>query len=261
MNDDASPLPPWHLVTVHGFMGSPFDWDPVLAGLDSGIAATSVCLPGHQPGNALAEGHSLNEALKALVAAISRVDPSRRLAVAGYSMGGRLLLQALGSGLISPEAVLLVSSSPGLEDARERTARRRADAQWAARIRSEAWSGLLRAWYTQPVFQDLLDDPVQFDALLASRMPLEACREGLAKVIVGMSPGELPSMWHRIRRLSIPLLAMAGERDARYVDIVERVQRLSRGAQAVIVPKAGHALLRVAPGAVAKAINHFLQRS
>src|ERR1041385_1856831 len=67
----------------------------------------------------------------------------------GYSMGGRLALQALIEGANFDRAVI-VSAGLNLEEGRDER-RARVDA-WAKRFESDPWDDVMRDWNAQPVF-------------------------------------------------------------------------------------------------------------
>ena len=51
----------------------------------------------------------------------------------------------------------------------------------------------------------------------------------------------LEPVWHELRTLELPLLAIAGARDDGYTAAAKRIARLAPNARAAIVEDAGHA--------------------
>src|SRR3954466_8396894 len=128
--------------------------------------------------------------------------PSRGDILLGYSLGGRLALQALLNGADYQRAIL-VSTGLGIEDEDARAARRASDEAWAQRFESEDFDSVMADWNAQPV----LAGP----ALTRTRDDYDprALRE--------WSSGALPPVASRLHELTIPTLWIAGARDKKYV--------------------------------------------
>jgi 2-succinyl-6-hydroxy-2,4-cyclohexadiene-1-carboxylate synthase len=166
-------------------------------------------------------------------------------------MGGRL---ALALALRAPERVarlVLVSASPGLAEAAERAARRRADAALADRIEAIGVEAFAREWAAQPLFAG---QPAEVAAAAhADRLRRGAAHH--AARLRGLGTGVMPPLWERLGELSMPVALVVGERDAKYVALARRMQDRLRAAELVVVPGAGHAVALEAPAAVAAAIG------
>ena len=168
----------------------------------------------------------------------------------GYSMGARL---ALHVALAAPQRVrrlVLVSGTAGIEDPGERAARRAADERLAEILERGTIGAFADRWLAQSLFQD---DPADVQA----RAREDIARNdpaGLAASLRGIGTGSMEPVWERLGELSMPVTVLAGARDERYVALGERLAAGSRDARVEIVPAAGHALVRAAPGAVAAAI-------
>jgi len=191
------------ITCLHGFLGNPRDWDFLRdAGFDIETPPLDA-IPGH--------GDTL----------------------LGYSLGGRLALQALLNGANYKRAIL-VSTGLGIEDKAARAARRASDETWAQRFESEDFDSVIADWNAQPVLAGpslprMRDD---FDP--------RALRE--------WSSGALPPVASRLHELTIPTLWIAGARDSKYVAEAKRGASLARGRLA-IVDDAGHRVPWEATGA------------
>ena len=140
----------------------------------------------------------------------------------GYSMGGRLALRMLE--LHPMQKAIIVSAGLNAPD----DERRKRDEEWARRFETEAWPTLMRDWNAQPVFGGHALD----------RREEDYDRAELARQLREYSPAVLPPP--ELERIETPVLWIAGERDAKYVDIARRaVARLPR-AELWICPDAGH---------------------
>ena len=146
---------------------------------------------------------------------------------------------------------MLVSTTGGIEDPAERDARRAADEELAKRIEAGTIEQFADVWTAQPLFAD---DPPE----VVARWREEVRRNrpaSLAASLRGLGAGALSSVWDELGALPMPATVVVGERDAKYRAIGERlVSVLPEAAPAIVVPGAGHGLLREAPEAVARAI-------
>jgi pimeloyl-ACP methyl ester carboxylesterase len=82
----------------------------------------------------------------------------------------------------------------------------------------------------------------------------------LAHLLRSAGQGALPGIWDELARLEIPLLALAGERDERYVSAARRIALLAPRGDARPVMGAGHAAHLERPEAVAELLLQFLDQ-
>jgi 2-succinyl-6-hydroxy-2,4-cyclohexadiene-1-carboxylate synthase len=176
------------LVCLHGFLGLPSDWD------------------------------FLGDVITPPLDAIPREGDT----LIGYSMGGRLALQALLGGARYRRAILISTRvSPADPDRRER------DEAWARRFESDDWETLMRDWNAQPIF----------GGHTMPRAEKDFDREELARQLREWSPAVLPPI--DLRSIDIPTLWIAGARDETYVAEAKRGAELT-GGEIVIVEGAAH---------------------
>jgi 2-succinyl-6-hydroxy-2,4-cyclohexadiene-1-carboxylate synthase len=149
-------------------------------------------------------------------------SPNEGDVLLGYSMGARLALQLLERQRFS--RAIIVSAGLNAPD-EERRAR---DEAWARRFESEQWESLMRAWNAQPVFAG--------HAL--PRHERDYDRGELARQLREWSPAVLPPP--RLEEIATPILWIAGERDAKYVDVARRAVARLPHAESWICPDAGH---------------------
>jgi 2-succinyl-6-hydroxy-2,4-cyclohexadiene-1-carboxylate synthase len=206
-------------VLLHGFTGGPRSFGEV--------GALVPDLPGHGP---LPPATGWDDAL----AALERLLDAGPTILGGYSMGARL---ALALALRRPWRVVrlvLESGSAGIEDDRERAARRSGDEELAQLLEREGVAAFLRVWEANPI---LAGQP--HEALRPERMRHTAA--GLASALRHLGQGAQPSLWHELPLLRVPVLLVAGALDAKYVALARRMQALLPRAELHLVEGAGHA--------------------
>ncbi|MBT8166152.1 MAG: alpha/beta fold hydrolase [Acidimicrobiia bacterium] len=220
------------LYLVPGFSQTAGAWDDVRAALPTTARARPLDVPAGATFEATA----------------ARLAREGRGVWSGYSMGGRLALSIALDRPAAVEALVLVSTNPGLEDARERATRRRSDEDLATLVESDGRERFLEQWVAQPIFDGL--DPTE-----ALRHRLSSPTE-LARQLRILGQGTHQPMWDRLGELTMPVAVMAGERDEKYTAIARRiVSAVGTNASLHIVPGAGHALLQEAPATVAEILS------
>ena len=194
-------------------------------------------------------------ATRTLLALLDELDIERAKFVS-YSMGGRLALYLALRYPHRCSGLSLESASPGIEDAAQREARRRSDEVKAARLEAGVLAGFLHDWYRQRLFASLAWREGLLQDTIEARMrndPIE-----LARSLRGMGTGQQPSLWGELGTLQVPVLAVAGELDEKFVAISRRMAFLNPRVRAAIVPGAGHNVRLEAPEAYLALLKHFL---
>ena len=235
------------LVLLHGFAGTGRGWDPVLARLDrERYTALAPDLRGHG-----ARAGDRPVTFDAITADVLALAPER-FALCGYSMGGRI---ALHVALAAPErvtALTLAATTAGIDDDRAREQRRAADAELARAIEEDGLEDFAERWLAQPLFAD---DPPAAQRLARADI-VRNDPAGLAAALRGIGTGAMDPLWERLGDLGMPATVLAGQRDAKFRELGERLVAALPGADRLLLARgAGHALPRVAPEAVAAAIS------
>ena len=165
------------------------------------------------------------------------------LVLAGYSMGGRLALHA---ALAIPQRIarlVLISTSPGIEDAGERSARRAADDALAAQIERGTIAEFVERWRGVPLFAhdpDWVHDEVAADELAAA--------------LRSLGVGAMTPMWDRLSELRMPVEVVVGADDAAYEATGRRLAASIGNATVRAVAGVGHRVVLQAPHAVVDAL-------
>jgi 2-succinyl-6-hydroxy-2,4-cyclohexadiene-1-carboxylate synthase len=171
-------------------------------------------------------------------------------------MGGRLVLHLAVREPDRFAGLVTVGASPGIDDPDERRGRRDADAELAAWMERSTIDEVVARWERLPVFEG------QSEELVAAQRAGRRSHDPrlLAQLLRSAGQGALPGIWDDLARLDIPVLALAGERDERYVAAARRIALLTPRGDARPVMSAGHAAHLERPAAVAELLLQFLDQ-
>ena len=185
---------------------------------------------------------------------LREIEGSGASVLVGYSLGGRLALRAVLRSPESYRALVLVGSTAGIEEGPLRVARAEADEKLASWIEAMPIEDIVGLWERQPLFAD------QSDALVEAQRPgrLSQDPRSLALLLRTAGQGTLEPVWHELRSLELPLLAIAGARDDGYTRAAKRIASTAPNGRAAIVENAGHAPHLQRPDEVADLVTEFL---
>ena len=151
----------------------------------------------------------------------------------GYSMGGRLAMDALVNNPAIWSGVIAVGADPGLisDDARSKQLQK--DLEWARRFRSEDIQELLVEWDELPVFCGRSN--------CASREISELDSEKISRFFDVFSKARQGNMLPMLRKLKTPpLLYISGCDDIKYTKIGQDLAAHCMPVRHQIIPNAGH---------------------
>jgi pimeloyl-ACP methyl ester carboxylesterase len=234
-------------IEVHlfpGFLGSPRDWSAIVERLENKIEGSMQCHDWLSLYRALGNDRSLT-AVAEVVASKVR-NPSAKVAVIGYSMGGRVLMHLPPD---SYDHMLLLAAHPGLQDGRE--ARRQLDQQWvqqAELLGQERW---LRQWNQQDVFKN---DRVRPHRDFASQD--FAC---FLEMIQDWSLANQEPQWNRLQETGQKVFWACGADDVKFLDLVEPLRKTLPRDHVQLLADAGHGVIFDQPQKVASWVRGVLQ--
>jgi len=245
---------------LHGFLGSPHDWDDLAAALRESLPALAA------PGALLtpdlfgADAFAHADSIPAWAEAYGRREAQARLPgpraagnyLLGYSLGGRLALHLAVQFPALWDGVIIVGANPGLDSEEARARRRTHDEAWARRFEDEPWDALLAAWDAQPVFAGRGGGPRR-------RREQDFARVQLAGALRRWSLGAQVPLWPALRGIPCPVLWVAGAEDAGQADICRRVGETIPGVEVWVAPDAGHRVPWEQPRAFAARAAGFLR--
>lgn len=237
---------PYSRVFVHGFAQNNLCIGPfaqLIAGSE-GLLAVDAPGHGHSAGHASA---SITQGAELLCAT---AGPAHYI---GYSMGGRLCIQAAISHPELVSSLVLIGATAGIEDTAQRTDRRQSDDEKATLLESVGLQQFLQHWLEQPLFRGL-PDAARFQQERESNTVA-----GLAASLRCAGTGSMIPLWDHLHRITCPVLVLTGSNDARYSEIAERlVAGIGSKATHLSIADAGHAAHLEQPESTAQAVLSFL---
>ena len=237
---------PETVVLLHGFAGTGRLWDPVAARLDAErYRPLAPDIRGH--GTAAARAPvSFDGCVEDVLGLVAHP-----VTLVGYSMGGRLALMVALTAPERIERLILVATTAGIEDPAEREQRRVADEALATEMEQGSIEAFADRWTAQPLFAGT--PPAAAASWRADILDNDP--GALAAALRGLGTGAMEPLWDRLGELTMPATVLAGERDAKFRALGERLaQALPRG-ELVILDGAGHGIPREQPAAVAAAVR------
>jgi 2-succinyl-6-hydroxy-2,4-cyclohexadiene-1-carboxylate synthase len=229
------------VVLVHGFTQTGRSWDDVAAHLEDRFDVVRVDVPGH--------GASSDVRLGFGEAAAAIGDTGGRATYVGYSMGGRLCLRLAVDRPDLVRALVLIGASPGLSDPAAREERRRADARLAFDLEENGTGEFLVRWLAQPLFETTTPRAADLEGRRTNSA------SGLAYALRRLGTGAQEPLWDRLGELRMPVLLVAGEADAKFREIADRMAAaIGPTARTAWVEGAGHAVILDQPEACARLI-------
>lgn len=250
------------IICLHGFTGSGADFGPVVEEFscqfphrNNTIEWLLLDLPGH--GNSIAGRDPEDWQLDALLDrldAVAALANSRRIAVLGYSMGGRIALHWL---LRHPRWMgILIGASPGLAQKEDRIQRQQSDKKWIDLLLNRGINAFCQAWEQQPLIQPqtTLADPLRHEiAVRRRRNPAT----GLCSALRNWGTGSLPPLWDKFNQIE-QLFLLYGNLDTKFAAIAAAMQQVDPRIQAAAVSACGHAPHLESPAETALAVGRIL---
>ena len=237
------------VVVLHGFTQTGRLWGRFGDELERHHRLVRVDLPGH--GGSAEVRADLWETAGLVEAAVGGALGSAPFAVVGYSLGGRV---ALHLALAHPERVsraVVVGATGGIDDAGARAQRRARDEATAAALEASGDVDLfLRQWLSSPMFAGLVAPGIDERR---RNTPI-----GLASSLRLAGTGSQEPLWEKLATVAVPLLALAGADDPRFVSAARRLAATVPTGTWSMVPGAGHAAHLHQPGVVARLVGSFV---
>lgn len=234
------------LVFVHGFTQTGRSWWPIAERFADRYEIMLIDAPGHGGSSTVRaslveSGHLIGE----------MGGPATYV---GYSMGGRMVLHLAANSPEFIDRLVLISTTAGIDDARERAARRASDDALAADLEREGLDAFLERWLALPLFDRL--SPAAADPDDRRRNTVD----GLASSLRLAGTGTQEPLWERLHSIDAPTLVITGELDVKFTELGRRLtDAVGRQASHTVIGDAGHATHLERRDDVHSAIEEFLR--
>ena len=230
------------LTLLHGFSQTQRSWDVIASDLRSDFTVTTIDAPGH--------GRCDEVRIDLPTAALLFAATLGRGTYLGYSMGARLALHIALEQPFVVDRLVLLGGTAGIDDTGERTKRRLVDDALADRIERDGIEMFLETWLAQPMFADVPNDREDRRRNSAPGLAASLRLDGV---------GAQDSVWDRLQEMTMPVLVLAGERDAKFTEIGHQmVKRIGGNASFTAIPDAGHAAHLEQPAAFLRIVRNWL---
>ncbi len=237
---NSVPIGKTPILFLHGFTGSGKDWSFLFSSLDSKYFPIAIDLPGHGktivPNNT---NHFSTEAYKEIIQLVLDYFEISKVILVGYSMGGRAALSFTSKNSEKVIALILESSTAGIDDKKERSVRIETDRKLADNLLRDGIDSFVDYWMDLPFFRSLksLDENEYSEVVLKKK---QNSTQGLANSLLGFSTGTMPSLWSNLSSFTTPTLLIIGSLDRKYVRINKEMNQLIPNSKLEIMGNCGH---------------------
>ena len=252
------------VLLLHGFTGSTRTWAPVAGVLSFEHTTIAVDLPGHGESDAPDDvaRYALDRFADDLAQVLTELGIDR-VAVLGYSLGGRAALRLALRHPLRVAALVLESTSAGITKDAERAARVASDAELADAIERDGIAAFVDRWERLPLWASQASLPAEVrEQLRAQRLTNDP--KGLANSLRGAGAGADLPVLDRLRSIHVPAFLITGQLDQKYVSLATRMAVELRARVPSWTPKhvaidaAGHAVHLEQPAAFSANVLGFL---
>jgi 2-succinyl-6-hydroxy-2,4-cyclohexadiene-1-carboxylate synthase len=246
------------VLLLHGFLGCKDDWHQIASSLQTGRRVAVFDLPGHGPAaDAREDSDCSMEAACHRIEAVLEALEATRAHIIGYSFGARVALHFAVTRPSCIASLVLESGSPGIEDDADRDARRRDDEMRANALIQRGLEAFVAEWEELPLFESQKSLP---DETLAGqrRRRLGGDAEALARSLRHAGTGVQHWLGGHLALINAPVLLIAGEVDAKFVDAARQMHDALPHSHLEIVATAGHNVHLEKPDEFLALVDEFL---
>lgn len=227
-----------NLFVIHGFLGQPSDWDFVKSFIEKQQPHVQVHVVDLWKDARLQPTHEFSQWAQNFCEFAKQFTGSKILM--GYSLGGRLALQALKFSSQTWDQVICLSTSPGFDDQwksqdpliGEREKRWIADSEWAHLFQVGPWEQVVKSWNAQSVFGGSKADP--------QRPQRDYDRNLLGLALTTWSQAVQENLRPLIQENFKKILWIVGAEDEKYCTMTEDLVRWIPELQVLKIANAGH---------------------
>ena len=177
----------------------------------------------------------------------------------GYSMGGRLALQALLLENSPWKKAIIVSASTGIEAKEEREKRVASDLLWSKKVLELEWQIFLQEWDAQRILQPVTKN--EDSVLFTSRANREDHKVEISKAFKNWSTGAQNYLLPQLANINIPVLWITGAEDIKFHQIALSAKSHLPQMQHHSLKNCGHRVPWEKKREFSTLVDHFLTTS
>jgi len=244
---------------LHGFTGCSDDWDFLVEKLPPHVTPIFVDLIGHGKSSSPieVEKYSSSSQIEVLSGLIQKLS-LKSLILVGYSMGGRLALSFTDQYPNKVMALVLESTSFGLETKNESEERIDSDTILAQKINKSSMSEFIDYWMKRPLFDSLNKLSSQKLEELKRKKIEYNSSIGLSNSLIGFSTGRMKNFFTDFKKFKIQVLLITGSLDCKFTSLASKANMLLPCSESKIVDDCGHNVHFEKPEEFLKLLNSFL---
>jgi 2-succinyl-6-hydroxy-2,4-cyclohexadiene-1-carboxylate synthase len=172
-------------------------------------------------------------------------------------MGGRTALSFAVKNPQKVVALILESSTAGIENKTERNSRIKTDYEIADKILKDGIDAFVQYWLDLPFFKSLKSlSKKEYSNLREQKR--KNSTTGLANSLKGFSTGKMPKLWNELNRLSFPTLLIAGSLDRKFVKTNKAIHQAIQSSELSVLENCGHNTHLENPEEFIILVNSFL---
>ena len=235
---------------LHGFLGEGGDWIPLKDELRKVLPSFDFYAPSlfsHSNAFNFESFETITESIQHYLQTMSFNNQSIKKIYIGYSLGGRIGLHLLNSGLF--DHFFFISTHPGLSQVEDQQKRIEVDKIWADRVKQLDWPDFLEQWSSQ----DVLAQSVKI-----KRQEAHFDRNKLREALLNLSLAKQENKDLVLQKYQDKITWIVGENDQKFLalgsDLVTKKILPNIGR----IPNSGHRVVFDQPSQLAKFISDFL---
>ena len=235
---------------LHGFLGEGADWVPLKDELRKILPSFDFYAP-----SLFSQGNSFNfesfetisESIQNYLTTMSFNNQSVKKVYIGYSLGGRIGLHLLESGLF--DHFVFISTHCGLDSVEDQQKRIEADKLWADRVKQLGWDDFIVQWSNQDVLAKstkVLRQESHFD------------RNKLRQAMLNLSLGRQENKESNIQKHQDRITWVVGDSDQKFLDLGHELVQKKILPKIGRIPNSGHRVVFDQPSQLAKYISNSI---
>lgn len=201
------------IIFLHGFMGTPRDWEDILSKLTTKEEYICPILPGHIHLSPPPINNGFDASIERLRELYPSTKTSDSITLVGYSLGGRLALEYWYKYPQHISKLVLISTNFGINDPQKKSSREIWDALKAELIRKKGLKSFMENdWYSMPIFESFRKNK-HYERIISHR--LCHSKEYIAQAIQAFSPSKQRHFFSNLSHLP-ETHYIYGEDDTKY---------------------------------------------